>query len=135
VKGILADVHMAGYVEALEREMQSEYWLEIWQATGLRFVPFDEVGLTQTSTDLEIWQTCQAEQLILFTNNRNEDSSDSLNSAIRNLGKPTSLPVFTIGDLDRLRNNREYAESVVERLYEYVLRIEDLLGTGRLFIP
>ena len=135
MKGILADVHMAGYVEALAREMQNEYWHEIWLATGLRIVHFHEVGLTETSTDVEIWKTCQAEELILLTNNRNEDSADSLNSAIRNRGTPASLPVFTIGDLDRLRYSREYAESAVEKLFDYVLRIEELLGTGRLFIP
>ena len=135
MKGILADVHLSGPVDDLVREMQSEPWAEFWKYLGLALFHFDDVGLTPTSTDLEIWPRCQAEQLVLVTNNRNEDSPDSLEATIRQYNTPESLPVFTIGNLDSFRLSRAYAERVLKRLYEYLLDIESVRGTGRLFLP
>ncbi len=135
MKGILADVHMGSYVEALVREMQSEYWAELWNYLRLTLHHFDDVGLTPTSTDLEIWQRCQAEQLILITDNRNQDSEDCLESTIRDHNTPDSLPVFTIGKLARLRKNNTYALLVVEKIYGYLLDIDRVRGAGRLYLP
>ena len=135
MKGLLADNQMDGYVEALVREMQSEYWVEFWNKLGLVLLHFEDVGLTPTSSDLEIWQRCQAEQLILITDNRNQDSEESLESAIREHNSPTALPVFTVGKLTRLRKNKKYAQTVVERMYGYLLDIDRVRGAGRLYLP
>ncbi len=132
MKGILADIHLIGPVEDLVREMQTERWSEFWEALGLVLFHFEDVGLTP---DLEIWQRCQAEQLVLITNNRNEDSPDSLETTIRQHNMANSLPVFTIGNLNEFRKSRDYAEHVLERLYEYLLDINRVRGTGRLFLP
>src|SRR5262245_60246749 len=120
VKGILADVHIQGPVEGLVREMQSEVWVEFWMDLGLALFRFEDIGLAPTATDLEIWQRCQSEQLILITNNRNQDSPNSLEATIRQHNTPESLPVFTIGNLDEFRRSRTYAERVLERLFEYL---------------
>jgi hypothetical protein len=93
------------------------------------------VGLTPTATDLEIWRRCQKEQLILITDNRNKDSEDSLESAIRDHNTPESLPVFTIGKLARLRKNSAYAHLVVEKIYSHLLDIDRVRGAGRLYLP
>ena len=135
MKGILADVHMGTFVEALVREMQSEYWADYWKQIGLNLYHFEDVGLTPTSTDLEIWHCCQAEQLVLITNNRNAHSEDSLEIAIRENNTPASLPVFTIGSIDRFRKNRKYAEKVVAQLYDYLESIDRVRGAGRLYLP
>jgi hypothetical protein len=58
-----------------------------------------------------------------------------LEATIRQYNTPHSLPVFTIGDLDNFRKSRVYAERVLERLYEYLLDIDTVRGTGRLFLP
>ena len=60
MKGILADVNAIGHVEALVQQMQAGPWAEFWAALGLVLKRFDEVGLSSTSTDFEIWRTCQA---------------------------------------------------------------------------
>ncbi len=133
--GILADVNVRGQVETLIGRMQSERWREFWLGLGLVFRHFEDVGLASTTTDREVWKRCQAEQLILITNNRNRRRSDSLEATIRELNTPNALPVCTIANLDRLRTDREYAERVVVRLYEYILGIEALRGTGRLYLP
>lgn len=124
-----------GHVEYLARLMQTGSWAAFWQDLGLVLRHFADVGLSLSSTDLEIWQRCQAEQLLLITDNRNADAPDSLEAVIRLHNTPQSLPVFTIADVDKLRMSRDYAERVVIRLYEYLLDIDDMRGAGRLFLP
>ena len=96
---------------------------------------FEDVGLSASATDLEIWNVCQIEQLILITDNRNLDSEDSLESTIRRSNTPFSLPVFTIADINEFRTNDAYVERVVVTLYDYLLRIDDVRGSGRLYLP
>ena len=135
MKGILADNNVIGQVDYLVQLMQSEPWQEFWKDLGLVLLRFADVGLAPTASDREIWQRCQAEELILITDNRNDESPDSLTAAIRDLNTPTSLPVFTIADLEKFGTSRDYEDRVVTTLYDYLLRIDEVLGTGRLFIP
>jgi hypothetical protein len=135
VHALLADANIMGHVEYLARLMQAGSWAGFWQDLGLVLRHFADVGLSLSSTDLEIWRHCQAEQLLLITNNRNADSPDSLEAVIRSHNTPRSLPVFTIADVDRLRRSQDYAERVAVRLYEYLLDIDNLRGAGRLFLP
>ena len=82
-----------------------------------------------------IWQCCQQKRAFLLTNNRNDDGPDSLETTIRNYNTPQSLPVFTIGDAERLRNDRAYSDRVIWGLLDYLVEIDNILGTGRLFLP
>jgi len=132
---LLADNDVVGHVEDLVQEMRSARWADFWVALGLGLVYFRDVGLTQTSSDRQVWLVCQTEQLLLITNNRNQEDSDSLEATLRDLNTPHSLPLFTISDIQTFRTNRSYAERVVESLYEYIIDIEDLRGTGRLYLP
>jgi hypothetical protein len=122
-------------VETLVQIMQSESWADFWADLGLALKRFDDVGLTPAASDKEIWVTCQAQQLILITDNRNYDSPDSLEATIRQHNQPHSLPVFTISDIKKVLNSRAYAERVVESLYDYLMRIDEVRGTGRLYLP
>ena len=96
---------------------------------------FAEVGLDPADSDAVIWHRCQERRLFLLTNNRNDDAPDSLQATIRASNTPESLPVFTIGDAERLRNSRDYSDRVIWALLDYLVRIDGLLGTGRLFVP
>lgn len=135
MKGILADADITGPIEALVHQMQSGTWAEFWTALGLEFKRFSDVGLSSDASDLVIWQTCQAEQLILITANRNKKSADSLEATIQQFNQPNSLPVLTISDMAAFGNSRSYAEKVLEHLYDYLLRIDKVRGTGRLYLP
>jgi hypothetical protein len=135
VLGFLADNNVTSQVEALVQVMRSEAWADFWDALGLVFKRFDDVGLSPASSDADVWNTCQAEQLVLITNNRNDNSTDSLEATIRHRNQPASLPVFTIADLDKLRTSRSYAERVVVSMYDYLTRIDEVRGTGRLYLP
>jgi hypothetical protein len=135
VKGLIADANIQGQVEYLVQRMQAEAWAEFWQALGLVLRRFEDVGLSASATDLEIWSVCQAEHLILITDNRNLDSEDSLEATIQRNNTPESLPIFTIADMNAFRRNSSYVERVVEAFYDYLLRIDDVRGTGRLYLP
>lgn len=135
VKGLLADANIIGPVRALARRMQDEPWSDWWSQFGLSLVTFHDVGLVPQSKDVDVWTICQAHQLILITNNRNQKSSDSMEATIRTLNQPDSLPIFTISDLDKFQTDGAYADRVVEMLYDYLIRIDELRGTGRLFLP
>jgi hypothetical protein len=43
--------------------------------------------------------------------------------------------VFTIANLPQLRASRQYADRVIDKLLDALLRIDALRGTGRLFLP
>jgi hypothetical protein len=135
VKGLVADANIQGQVEYLVQRMQADAWAEFWQALGLVLYRFEDIGLSTSATDLEVWNVCQAEELILITDNRNLESEDSLEATIRRNNSPESLPVFTIADMNQFRANNDYVECVVEAFYDYLLRIDDVLGTGRLYLP
>jgi hypothetical protein len=78
---------------------------------------------------------CQQKECCLLTNNRNDDGPDSLEATIRSANAPSSLPVFTFSDADRIFQSKDYAERVVESLFDKLLRIDDLRGAGQLYLP
>lgn len=126
---------MIGDVEILVAVMQREPWSVFWEHLGLELFRFQDVGLATSATDTEIWQRCQAEELILLTDNRNRSTPDSMETAIRLLNTPTSLPIFTIGKLSRLQKSKAYAERVIDALFVYLLDIDRVHGAGRLYLP
>lgn len=128
---VLVDYNLKGYVVLLQGTLASEGWLNL---LSIRFMILEEVGLAVDSSDRLIWQFAQANQMLLLTANRNAKGKDSLEQTIREEGTPTSLPVITIGSIDRLIE-REYREQCSARLAEIVLYIENYLGVSRLFIP
>ena len=132
---LLADVNIQGHIEFLVLRMQAEPWLGFWSHLELSCVTFADLELTPRDSDSVIWHRCQERRAFLLTNNRNDDGPDSLENTICTCNTPQSLPVFTIGDAERLKNEREYADRVIWALLEYLLEIDNLLGTGRLFLP
>jgi predicted nuclease of predicted toxin-antitoxin system len=135
VKGILSDVNIQGYVDLLINLAQAEPWKLFWDDLNLRYVHFDDVGLDRDAPDTIVWETSQRQELILVTDNRNQDDEASLETMIRSFNTPTSLPVLTIANVPRLRSSREYADQIIERMIEFLMRIETVRGAGRLYLP
>ena len=59
---------------------------------------------------------------------------DSLEQTIREENTINSLPVITVGDVNRLDEKR-YRDACATRLVEIVLDVERYRGAGRLYIP
>ncbi|MEO0374935.1 MAG: ACP S-malonyltransferase [Cyanobacteria bacterium P01_A01_bin.17] len=128
---ILVDYNLTGYVVLFQGTLAAEGWLDL---LSIRFVTLPEAGLAADTNDRIIWQFAQLNHMLLLTANRNAKGKDSLEQTIREERTSTSLPVITIGNLDRLVE-REYREQCSLRLADIVLSIENYLGVSRLFIP
>ena len=132
---VLLDENIEGYADYLSRHLFSPTWNDISSSLGVNIATFEQVGLGKGTPDEQIWQFCQHHQLFLLTDNRNDDKPDSLEFIIRTQNLATSLPVFTISDIHRLRVEREYVEALVAKLLDYLMDAENLLGAGRLYLP
>ncbi len=128
---VLLDHHMKKQGILLWGVLENEGWLALLEIPMLTFA---DVDLPIDSSDRDVWRFIQKNSLILLTANRNNDGENSLQQTIWDENQPTSLPVVTIGILDRLEE-RAYREQCAERLVEIVLNIENYLGVGRIYIP
>jgi hypothetical protein len=135
MRGILADINVGRQQRALLSIWVSDAWRDVWNGLELVVESFPTLGLADDAPDAEIWRTCQARHLVLLTGNRNKDGPESLEAVIRSENHADSLPVVTIGDAERVLRDRLYAERVAERLLEYLMRIDEVRGVGRLYVP
>jgi predicted nuclease of predicted toxin-antitoxin system len=128
----LVDHNLRGHSVVLAGSLAASGWLEL---VTIRFVMFEAVGLADTSDDRVVWRYAQEHQMILITANRSMKGKDSLEQVMREENTPTSLPVVTIGNIDRLMAEPDYRERCVDRLVEIVADIEAYQGAQRIFIP
>ncbi len=135
VRGILADNNVEGHISRLLLLLRGAPWGEIWASLGLTVESFDSLGLPRDTADADLWHVCQQRAIILLTANRVQRTADSLEATIQRDNSPRSLPVVTLANADRILEDRAYAERAVVKLLEYLLDIDNYLGTGRLYIP
>jgi hypothetical protein len=135
VINLLADANIQGQIDYLEKRAKTGPWGEFWSYLDICCLSFSQVDLDVRDSDSIVWQRCQERQIFLLTNNRNDDGPDSLEATIRNHNTPQSLPVFTIGDAERILQDKDYCERVTKALLEHLLQIDNIRGTGRLFLP
>jgi hypothetical protein len=128
---ILIDHDIEGQAMLLWAQISSEGWPDLF---SIQFVRFIDVDLPYSSTDRAVWQFAQRNNMILLTGNRNMNDEYSLERTIRQENSPTSLPVLTIANVDRMVE-REYRDRCEAKLIDIVLYIDNYLGTGRIFIP
>lgn len=128
----LVDHNLRGHALLLSGSIVSSGWLD-W--VFIRFITFEEIGLSINSDDRVVWQLAQSNQMILLTANRSMKGENSLEQVMREEITSTSLPVITISDADRLLNDSEYRQRCAVRLVEIVIDIDVYMGVSRLFIP
>lgn len=128
---ILIDHNMEGQAILLWNTLKKAGFLNL---IPMKMVMFSDVGLAENSNDRQVWRFAQANEMILLTDNRSANDPDSLEQTIREENKLDSLPVLTIGRLDRIKENI-YREKCAERLVEIVFELENHIGIGRIFIP
>lgn len=103
---------------------------------AVKLLFFEDIGLHHSTDDKTLWQLCQGQNYLLLTGNRTaSDGVKSLEYVIYNLVQPSSLPVITIGNLDRINAEPHYCWSCAEDLVEIVLNLDSVRGTPRLYIP
>jgi hypothetical protein len=128
----LVDHNLEGHALLLSGNIANLGWLDL---LPIRFVTFEEVELAVASDDRVVWRFAQTNQMVLLTANRSMKGKNSFEQVMREENTPTSLPVITIGDADRILSDPDYRNRCVDRLIEIVFDIDDYKGTMRLFIP
>lgn len=128
----LVDHNIELHAEILSGNIANLGWLEL---LPIEFVTFEKVRLSVNSDDRIVWRFAQANQMILLTANRSMEGQNSLEKVMREENTSTSLPVITIGNADRLLNDKNYLNLCVDSLLEIVMYIDDYRGSMRLFIP
>ena len=128
----LVDHNLRGHSVVLAGSLAASGWLDL---VPIRFVLFEEAGLAIASDDRVVWRYAQDNQMILITANRSMKGKDSLEQVMRDENTSTSLPVVTIGNIDRLMSEPTYRERCVDSLVNIVVDIEEYKGARRLFIP
>jgi hypothetical protein len=132
---MLADINVRKQRDAVLAIWASDAWRDLWSGLGLVVEDFPGLGLSYDASDAVIWRTCRREGLVLVTGNRNRRGPDSLEAVIQDENQPDSLPVITLADADRVLRDRLYAERVAEGLLDYLMRIDEVRGVGRLYVP
>jgi hypothetical protein len=128
---VLVDYHMEGQAELIWGMLAAEGWVQLLE---LRLVRFRDLGLDIRSNDREIWRFVQRNRMLLLTNNRNMEEADSLEQTLRTENTPTSLPILTIGNLNRI-NERSYRARCAANILDVVVDMDKHLGRGRIYIP
>lgn len=136
LRGILLDNHVDGdFFHLIEREFKNGEWAAWWLDLNLEVLDLEALNLREDSPDDVVWHTCQREGLVLLTGNRNRDGDDSLEETIRRHSGPDSLPVITISDVQRFGKDSAYDARLAGNLLTYLVDIDEVRGTGRLFVP
>jgi hypothetical protein len=135
VPAILADNDVEGQLKVLLSILRGETWRELWDELNCTVHGFESLGLLRTISDSQLWHLCQQQQIVLVTGNRNKTDSNSLEATILAHNKPESLPVFTLAVPKRIKTKRSYAERVAAKLLERLFDLEELRGTGRIYLP
>ena len=109
MRGLLADVNVQGHSQSVRRLLET---LDLWSILvdlALDFATFAELGLPENLDDRSLWHHCQQERWVLFTENRNEDGSNSLQATIVDSWRSGDLPVLTLANKRRFSKDPEYA--------------------------
>lgn len=128
---VLVDHNIEGQAALLESTLVSEGWIKL---AVMRFVSFKELSLLLDTSDRKVWEFAQKHRMVLLTANRNKDDEASLEQAILEHNQPSSYPVITIANVDRIGEG-DYRIRCATKLAEICLEIERYLGTGRVYIP
>jgi hypothetical protein len=132
---IMADHNVEGHLARLIGIWTSPDWFDLWEGVDCDIQSFERLGLAPDATDRELWNACQANEIVLLTGNRNEEDEDSLEAVIQESAGEPNFPVLTIADPDRVMSDRNYSEEVAARVLEYLIDLDKVRGAGRLYVP
>ncbi|OWK43419.1 hypothetical protein FRUB_03018 [Fimbriiglobus ruber] len=111
--------------------------LEVLAELQIEFVTFPDRGLDRHMGDRDLWNYCQANDLVLLTENRNHENENSLDATIQDSWREGRLPVLTLANKGRFENSPKYAEQVAKDMAELLFTIfhEGVRDRPRIFVP
>jgi hypothetical protein len=137
MRGLLADVNVQGHLRYLRHLLVAlDLWIVLVES-HLDLVTFADLALPRDLNDRELWNRCQQDGWVLFTENRNDDGPDSLQSTLTDSWRDRHLPVLTLSNKARFEHSREYAERVASDVAELLFGIaeEQYRDQPRIYVP
>ena len=130
---LLSDKNCEGHTRTLYHVLIREGWVEL---LNIQLATFKDVELLETASDETVWVRCQERNCILVTGNRTTTGSDdSLEMVTQRLLTESTLPVLTIGKLDKVIHDTNYREACAESIALVIFELSKFRGIPRLFIP
>ena len=137
MRGLLADVNVQGHVQYLSRVLESRGLWAVLLELKLHLVTFSDLQLPHDIDDRLLWNYCQQEGWVLFTENRNYDGPDSLQATLDDSWRSGNLPVLTLSNKTRFEHEPEYANRVADDVAELLFGIMELnyCDQPRIYVP
>lgn len=137
MRGLLADVNVQGHLSSLRRLLVTAGRWPVIAELNVAFATFTDVQLPRDLDDRTLWDFCQQEGWILFTENRNDDGPDSLQATLNDSWRNGHLPVLTLANKRGFERDQEYARRVATDVAELVYGIahSEYLDLPRIYIP
>ena len=137
MRGLLADENVQGHLPYLRQLIEN---LGLWPflaELNLELATFLDLELPPGLDDRSLWNHCQQEGWILFTENRNHDGPDSLHATLMDSWHVGHLPVLTLANKGRFEHSREYGKRVATDVAELLFGIEhgEYRDQQRIFVP
>ncbi len=135
--GLLADVNVQGHLPYLERLIDGLGLLDLLTGLGLTLEAFPDLGLDRRMDDRLLWDYCQANGWVLFTDNRNHEDETSLEATIQDSWQPGHLPVVTLANKGKFENSEDYALGVAEDVADVLVSVfhDGVRDQPRIFVP
>src|SRR5205823_11525012 len=111
--------------------------LEMLTELNIALLTFPDCGLDRQMNDRDLWNYCQAHELILFTDNRNHEDENSLNATIQDSWHEGHLPVLTLANKGKFENSAAYARRVAEDVADLLVSVfhDNIRNQPRIFVP
>jgi hypothetical protein len=137
MRGILADVNVQGHLPYLRRLIEIANLQSVLDELKIEFATFADLPLDREIDDRLLWNRCQADGWVLFTDNRNRDDVESLEATLEDSWREGHLPVFTIANKGRFERDREYAMRAATDVAELLFGIAhgEYRDTPRIYVP
>ena len=137
LRGLLADVNVSGYMAYLQLRLVALGFWPVFVELGLDLATFNQVGLAEDANDRIVWNFCQREGWVLFTENRNHKDEDSLNAVLEDSFRSGNLPVVTLANKSRFVEDREYANRIAADVADVLYEIATMgyEAPPRVYVP
>jgi hypothetical protein len=93
VRGLLADVNVEAHAQYLRGLFKSLGLSVILDDANLKVEIFSGLGIARDADDRFLWNYCQQNGWVFFTDNRNDDGPDSLKATLDECWHLGCLPV------------------------------------------
>jgi hypothetical protein len=137
MRGLLADVNVQGHLPYLRHLLEVlGLWIVLVEL-NIGLVTFRDLQLPLDLDDRRLWNRCQQDGWVLFTENRNNDGPDSLQATLTDSWQLGHLPVLTLSNKGKFERDRSYAERLATDVAEHLFGISlgQYRDQPRIYVP